>query len=571
MPASRLRRPQWVAGFAVALALVLAGCTPPGTPVPVPTVTALTQVPESATSVLPSADAAGLALQASRAFFSSAPVAVVAPAGDAPSELTAASIAAGLGVPVLLAGGDATVEAVTDELARLGTGTVLGVGELPDLLPDSDEPEDGESTASPASAEVVAIPAQPESRQILGRLFAEQDAVAAGGQVAALSALDVTGLSILRLEGAPAPTALASEGPGDQEWTEPTLPVLAETARVNDVTVISDGSPPQAAAVGTARAAGATVLTFAGGDPRASSEAIEALALAQPATVVALGPSFGAADELAWRVATAATGVELPGGTQLVFGAKRYAALYGTPGSGALGVLGEQGTEATIARARQHAAALQPFTQDLVLPSLEIIASIASAGAGPDGDYSNTRPVSELRPLVQAAGDAGLYVVLDLQPGRTDFLTQARMYEELLLMPHVGLALDPEWRLLPHQRHLVQIGSVGIDEVNSVVAYLADLVRTNNLPQKLLILHQFKLSMIRDRDRLDTSRAELAMMIHVDGQGPQPAKTDTWNALRAGAPDVYWGWKNFYDEDVPMLNPEQTMRVAPMPHLVSYQ
>ena len=40
--------------------------------------------------------------------------------------------------------------------------------------------------------------------------------------------------------------------------------------------------------------------------------------------------------------------------------------------------------------------------------------------------------------------------------------------------PYVGLALDPEWRLAPDQVHLRQIGSVGVDEVNGVVAWLAD-------------------------------------------------------------------------------------------------
>ena len=42
-----------------------------------------------------------------------------------------------------------------------------------------------------------------------------------------------------------------------------------------------------------------------------------------------------------------------------------------------------------------------------------------------------------------------MYVVLDLQPGYTDFLAQAQRYEEFLAQPHVGLALDPEWRLAP--------------------------------------------------------------------------------------------------------------------------
>ena len=52
---------------------------------------------------------------------------------------------------------------------------------------------------------------------------------------------------------------------------------------------------------------------------------------------------------------------------------------------------------------------------------------------------------------VEAAAEHGVYVVLDLQPGRQDFLSQAQQYQELLELPNVGLALDPEWRLGPDQ------------------------------------------------------------------------------------------------------------------------
>jgi hypothetical protein len=35
---------------------------------------------------------------------------------------------------------------------------------------------------------------------------------------------------------------------------------------------------------------------------------------------------------------------------------------------------------------------------------------------------------------------------------------------------------------------------------------------------------------------------------------------------------VHWGWKNFYDEDAPMLTPAQTAdQVDPFPQLISYQ
>jgi hypothetical protein len=79
--------------------------------------------------------------------------------------------------------------------------------------------------------------------------------------------------------------------------------------------------------------------------------------------------------------------------------------------------------------------------------------------------------------------------------------------------------------------------------------------------------------MLPGRERVDTSRDELAVMIHADGQGGQGDKQATWSALHATAPEgLFWGWKNFYDEDLPMLTPEQTIaQVSPLPELVTYQ
>jgi len=165
-----------------------------------------------------------------------------------------------------------------------------------------------------------------------------------------------------------------------------------------------------------------------------------------------------------------------------------------------------------------------------------------------------------------------MYVVLDLQPGRTDFLTQARRYESLLRLPHVGLALDPEWRLRPGEKHLTQIGSVSAAEINSVYRWLADLTAEARLPQKLFVLHQFRLSMIGDDQPLQRNRDEVALLIHMDGQGPTGSKDTTWRAVVAAAPKgVPFGWKNFYDEDTPMLTPAQTMTRRPTPVMISYQ
>src|SRR5690606_24969931 len=122
-----------------------------------------------------------------------------------------------------------------------------------------------------------------------------------------------------------------------------------------------------------------------------------------------------------------------------------------------LGLLGEQGVDETIDRAERYAARYRSLTDDTVVPALEIIVTVASSSAGDDGNYSNEWDPETFVPLIEAAADAGQYVVLDFQPGRSSFLEQVREYEELLAYPHVGIALDPEWRLKPDQVHLQQI------------------------------------------------------------------------------------------------------------------
>ncbi|WP_246036716.1 hypothetical protein [Cellulomonas telluris] len=560
------------------------GRTDAATSSPSPTPTAATLQASPPPATVTDDDAAVAAVQTSAALFASAPVVVLADAADVPGQLTAATAAVAVGAPVLLTGAGADVAA---EVERLEPRAALVVGGADaTVLPD-----DVDAVPLPAGADADAL------ADVTGRPVGADTPVAAGGEAAAVRALAPGDVAVLRAEAAgeapadggsgdtatPAPSGSAttpaptSRDDGDEDAQAPArLPATASPAPGPAVLGLVAGPQPLAA-LATLRAAGAGVLDAPGADPRATAASVEQVAQAKPAAVVALGAAFGPADRLAQRVATAATGVQLPGGGQLVFPAaegqpgKKYVALYGTPGSSALGVLGEQDVPATLARAEQHAAPYRTLTTDTVVPMVEIIATIASAGAGDDGDYSAERPVEDLRPLVEAAGAAGTYVVLDLQPGRTDFVTQAQRYADLLAMPHVGLALDPEWRLAPDQVHLRQIGSVGVDEVNATAAWLAQFTRERGLPQKMFVLHQFQLRMIGERERLDTSHDELATVIHVDGQGGQPAKAGTWATLRAGAPPVHWGWKNFYDEDTPMLDPVQTYQVQPVPDLVTYQ
>jgi hypothetical protein len=369
---------------------------------------------------------------------------------------------------------------------------------------------------------------------------------------------------------------LAAALPGIRVVTDPAmLPATKAPAPLSHLALLvrsGDSDAATLAAVTTARVAGVRVIAVRGDDPRADPAAIAALSAARPRQVLAVGAGFGPAGRLASRIAVAQTGVQLPGGGQVLFPMRRLVALYGYPGAPALGALGEQGLQASVARARKVAAEYRTLTRVPVIPAFEIIATVAQAHPGRDGDYSYESPVASLRPWVDQATAAGMYVILDLQPGRASLLAQAKRYRSLLELPNVGLALDPEWKLQPGQLPLHQIGSVSITEVNGVIRWLASLTAQYRLPQKLLVLHQFRPSMIGDESKLDTRHDDLAILVHMDGQGTRADKQETWQAITRAAPaGVFFGWKNFYTKDHPTMSPQQTVATDRHLSMISYQ
>ncbi len=461
----------------------------------------------SAVTAVTSDDPVDLSVQVSRALFASAPVAVVAPSDDDAALQEGTSQAGRMGVPLL----------------------VLGPGPAP---------------ATPAlAAEVTRLGV----RTVLGT-------GSAASRLNSLAKVKVVEDAGKLPDVAPASAAGTAVLTRPAKKSRPALSAVSTNL-----------------AIAAAAAASTKLLVVSTKDVRAAPKAISELARQKPERVLAIG-DFGSTKRLAERVAVATTGVQLPGGGQVLLPGRRFVALYGHPDTSALGVLGEQGPAASVARAKKLAKQYAPLSKVPVVPTFEIIATTLQGSPGPDGDYSFETPIKTLRPWVEQASKSGVYVVLDLQPGRADFLSQAKRYESLLKLPNVGLALDPEWRLGPNQRPLVQIGGVDAAEINRVSDWLADLTAKNTLPQKLLVLHQFQLQMIRNEKKLDTSHDELQLLIHMDGQGSPDLKEGTWRAVVAAAPKgMPFGWKNFYDEDHPMLTPKQTMAKRPTPDMISYQ
>ncbi|MBW3604968.1 MAG: hypothetical protein KY460_08665 [Actinobacteria bacterium] len=501
--------------------------------------------------------AAGTRTSEASSIVARAPTVVLATHG-AP-RLPAAELALRLRVPLILAApaGPAPSDAASDGAADGAMSTIRGLGVERAIVVGSDDVADVARDSGVDDITRVDVPPAYRSRARTLIRAAARDAA---------DALPLAGFDDAAIDD------LIADPP-------PAAPATRTAVLVR---------PRDAAAlplVVAAHAVGHAVVPTRADDLRADRRVVDRLSELgdrdRPPRIVLGGPRMADLEpqRVTAHLPTLASGRQLPGGGQLVIDparphARRYIGLYGVPSSPALGVLGEQPVEASVTRAKRLARQYRQVTDDdiTILPCFEIIATVASASAGPDGNYANELAVAELEPAVAAAHEAGVYVLLDIQPGRTDFLTLARRYRRLLRQPHVGLALDPEWRLRPNEKHLRQIGSVGIAEVNEVADWLANLVERNDLPQKMLLIHQFRLSMVRDRADLDTSRDELAYVVQMDGQGPQGTKLETWRSITATPPPgVQFGWKNFYDEDSPVRTPADTMALSPPPVFVSYQ
>lgn len=252
-----------------------------------------------------------------------------------------------------------------------------------------------------------------------------------------------------------------------------------------------------------------------------------------------------------------------------MFGDKFLVAYYGTPGTSSLGVLGATDVQQMTTRLEAAAHPWAAASGRPVQIVYEIIATVADSYAGADGTYSHDIDRSVVEPYLKAARSDGALVVLDLQPGRSDFLTVAKRWAWALKEPNVGLALDPEWRMHDDEVPGQVFGYVSGQEVDQTAEWLAALEKRDRLPQKLFLIHQFVPSMIYDIQDIHPVRG-LAMVQHIDGWGAQQDKLATFHDV-AKPKQFTMGFKLFYKEDIDMFTPSQLLHALPDVRYVSYQ
>ena len=260
---------------------------------------------------------------------------------------------------------------------------------------------------------------------------------------------------------------------------------------------------------------------------------------------------------------------QLPRGGRRVFPDFRVVAFYGAPQSEQLGTLGIGRPSQMAKRLTRVARAYSRKTRP-VLPALELISTIAAAAPGDDGLHRMHQPDEVIDRYLRAARKAKALLVLDIQPGRGDFLSEAIRLERWLREPDVGIALDPEWHVGSNEVPGQVIGSVTAEQVNEVSAYVSRFVQEHKLPEKLFVVHQFTSGMIAGKERV-VRRPGLAVTMNVDGFGDRPNKVSKYDEFTSELARFHDGFKLFYEEDTNLMQPRQVLALGPPPDLVVYE
>jgi hypothetical protein len=328
----------------------------------------------------------------------------------------------------------------------------------------------------------------------------------------------------------------------------------------------SDGRP-----AGSLDSAGAPSWTTSASTPATSSTS------STPSVSASASPSPSSASPSSPPASGATPGPaasdELPrGGTQL-FPHYRLVGYAGGEGSAAFGRLGIGNLDARVDEieklgAKYTRGGRQP------LPVLELIAVVVQAHPGADGKYRVRVADSVIQRYLDAARRHRALLLLNIQPGRADFLPEVQALSKWLAYPDVGVALDPEWAVGPKQVPGQVFGHTTSTEINGVASWLSQFTRDHDLPDKAMVVHQLATRIISNAGKL-RHYSDVEDILSVDGIGNRTDKTDTWKKLVKPLPkSVIPGFKLFFDEDRRhgrLMTPSQVMALKPTPEYVLYE
>lgn len=255
---------------------------------------------------------------------------------------------------------------------------------------------------------------------------------------------------------------------------------------------------------------------------------------------------------------------------------KRIVVYYGNLYSKKMGALGEYPPKEMWSRLNSEVKRWEKADPETpVQAGIHYIASVASGSEGKDGMYINRMPEKQIDSALAIAKMNNAIVFLDIQVGLSSIKKELPRLEKYLKLPHVHLGIDPEFSMKTGTKPGTRIGTYDAADINYCSDYLAKLVRENNLPPKVFVVHRFTKKMVTNTQNIKL-RPEVQMVMHMDGWGEPELKKGTYRHFIYPEPVQFTGFKLFYKNDLKkapnrLMTPEELLKLKPKPIYIQYQ
>jgi hypothetical protein len=253
----------------------------------------------------------------------------------------------------------------------------------------------------------------------------------------------------------------------------------------------------------------------------------------------------------------------------------RIIAFYGNLYSTRMGILGELPKDEMLKKLKGEVAkwqAADPTTK--TIPALHYIAVTAQSAPGSANMYRLRMPFKQIDTVMDWAKSIDALVFLDIQVGHSNVKDEVTALETYLKLPNVHLGIDPEFSLKNGHVPGTKIGTYDAKDINNVIVILAKLVRENNLPPKVLVVHRFTQGMVTNYKNIKIV-PEVQVVMDMDGFGDKILKRSTYLRYIYREPVQFTGFKLFYKNDNKngweMYTPEELLKFTPKPIYIQYQ
>ncbi len=249
-----------------------------------------------------------------------------------------------------------------------------------------------------------------------------------------------------------------------------------------------------------------------------------------------------------------------------LFPQNRVVSLYGA--AGGFGVLGRRSLNGAANKLRDQVKPYRRHSPKPVIPAFDLVAVIATqCGGSRDkcrvrvSDSIISRYLKKVRKL-----DGRL--ILDIQPGRSNVLSEIKHLRPFIRKPDVDVAIDAEWNVGRREEPGQDAGSIQASRLNRAIKAIRRIQNQNDLSPKLLIVHQFSSGSVKHRSRVNKPSG-VDVTINFDGIGSPAAKRAGYANIHS--PRLFNGFSLFYKLDSNLMKPSGVLRLNPKPNYVMYQ